>query len=126
MEPFFAHLPSSVRDCLYWQYRRGVKASKPKRIVSLVFLTIDLDQKTFLDICHVIIEGSLPWAVLRKMTRKRASMYVSGKYIQLPSPGAENKLMLKLPDQDMHSHVRRERFYYCKADSTDDSIRIYS
>ena len=118
-------LPDKIRARPFWQYGRGKHASKARRILGTVMLTIDSDQGDPVSINHLVIEGSSPWVVGRNVTTKGNIIHANGDYLQFFQPDGD-ELTLDLIEHDMHSYLPRSIFYHdayiCTHDPTSTAL----
>lgn len=105
-------LPAVVADRPFWQYGKGKHASKPRKILESLFLTILSDQGTPVSIRHLLIEGSSQWVIGRNVTANANIIHLNGNFLQLPANKSGFVNTPQLTDHDFHSFLPRDRFYH--------------
>lgn len=58
----------AVADNLYWQDGRDEDASETLRITGAVEMNENVDSGAPLSLCHLVLDGSLPWVVGQNFT----------------------------------------------------------
>ena len=83
-------------------------------------LTILSDQRTTVNVRHLIIKGSSFFVIGRNVTRITDIIHISGNCLQFHVPETGESNTIQFTDHDLHSFPPKERFYHAEFKSIQD------
>ena len=104
-------IPDAVADRPYWQYGIGDHSSQSKKIIGSVMFKARTHQGGFVQIRHLVIEGSSQWVVGRNVTNYCNILHIDENTLILPPDASGNsKGSITLVDHDMHTYIPHSVF----------------
>ncbi len=107
-------IPSCLEGYSHFQYGTGNHSSKARKIIGSVILTVKSDNSNYINIRHIVIEGSSQWVVGRNVTRRSNLNHIEQNAIAFIVGNSQDTITMI--DHEFLSYIPISKFVNCKTD----------
>lgn len=76
-------LPSSLHGHTHWQYGQGAHSSPEQKMLGSIVLSVQVDNRTIINIRHVVIDGPSQWVIGRNVTAVTNIIHIGRNAIEI-------------------------------------------